>query len=208
MASPLDVPTSTVWECQLLYILIKNWYGWGSGQDGRGVGHRIHLSNKYIKNTCETILTEYLLNIFTEYPHWIPTERPQTSKGQKKCPYNWTGQREKGREKGIRTGTCAPERDLGGNCEREKGSTHRKVPSLARDQPGQRGSFRASEQSVVTGLQRAKQTGTCIDSANGIPQPETLVCWGGWGLGAEYQVIEARAGEKTGVAYIKTAWGG
>ena len=172
MASPLDVPTSTVWECQLLYILIKNWYGWGSGQDGRGVGRRIHLFpqiyKKYMWNNSHRISTEYF--------HWISTgRRPQTSKRAKKSPYNWTGQREKGREKGIRTGTCAPERDLGGNCESEKGSTHRKVPSLARDQPRQRSSFRASEQSVVTGLQRAKQTGTCTDSANGIPQPETLV---------------------------------
>lgn len=105
----------------------------------------------------------------------------------------------KGREKGIRTGTWAPGRDLGGNCEREKGSTHRKVPLPARDQPGQRRSFRASEQSVVTGLQRAEQTGAYTDSAHGIPQPRTPVCWGGWGLGAESQVIEAELGRRLGV---------
>ena len=65
-------------------------------------------SHKYIKNTCETILTEYLLNIFTEYPHWISTgRRPQTSKRAKKNLHitgQDKGKKEERKESGLRSG--------------------------------------------------------------------------------------------------------
>lgn len=168
VVSPLDIPTSTVWECQLLYILIENWYGWGSGQDGRGAGRRIHLlpqiHQKYVKQFSQNIYWVFSI----EYPHWISTgRRPQTSKRAKKSPYNWTGQMKKGREKGIRTGTWAPGSGSGRELWKRKGSTHRK-PLPARDQPGQRRSqsLRA-ECSNRSAEGRADRAYT--DSAHGIP---------------------------------------
>ena len=58
-----------------------------------------------------------------------------------------------------RDGTCAPGKELW----KRKVPTYGKSPQWWGDQPGQRGSFRASEDCAATGLQRAMQRETCTD---------------------------------------------
>ena len=124
-------------------------------------------SHKYVKNKCGTILTEHLLNA---------VRRPQTSKGAKKSPCNWIGQKKKKkreREKGIWMGPVP----LGGSCERVKVLACWEVPSLVGRSAGTGWSFGASEESAATSIQRAKQRETCTDSQCHRPALPSLRCW-------------------------------
>ena len=92
------------------------------------------------------ILTEHLLNA---------GRRPQTSKRARKSPYNWVGQKktEKKRERNESGWDLHP---WEGAVKEEDVSTHREVPSLVGDKPGQRGNFKALEKSTGTCLWRTK----------------------------------------------------
>ena len=53
------------------------------------------------------------------------------------------------------------------------------------------GSFRATEESTATGVQRAKQRDPCTE--NQCREACLLTRWGGWGLGADVQASEVRS---------------
>lgn len=81
---------------------------------------------------------------------------------------------------------------------KEEISSPWELPSRLEDQPGQKGSFRASK-NVATSLQQAEQRMTSKESwpPPYTPQPESRICWCVQGLGAGTWASEDSPGEKT-----------
>ena len=71
------------------------------------------------------------------------------------------------------------------------------------DQARRRGSFRAREESVATGLQKVPQTGHTGGGPAAQSSPESLICWCGWGW-ALAQVSDVRPRKRTGAGCVKT----
>ena len=102
-------------------------------------------------------------------------------------------EKRKNRDKRIGTGP-AP---LGGSCQGEKISTHWEAPSLVEVRGGSGGSFRATEESAATGVQRAKRRDSCTEdhcwpaltTLRGLPShPPGRMRAGSWGLGFGGQI--------------------
>ena len=153
-------------------------------------------SHRYIKNTSTSgmIHTEHLLNAV----------RSLTSERARKPLCNQVGQKKKERKKkkkGIRMGPVPQ----GGSCEGGKVLHPGKSPHQRGDQPGWRGSLggehsnRFVEGKMESDLHRWSVSPPCT------PQPKTLVCQCGQGLGAEAWALEVRLRERTGVGCIETA---
>ena len=109
----------------------------------------------YIKNTSTfgKTLTEHLLNA---------GRRPQTYKRARVSPCNWVGQKKKKKKKKSEPDLCHWE---GGKVVKEEKFLHtEKSPHWWVDWPGHRENVEASEESTVTGLQRANQRENYTDS--------------------------------------------
>ena len=124
---------------------IKELWG-GVLQDGKGVRHGDHLHpHKYIRNTSTrgTTPTEHLLN---------SGRRSQTCQKSRNYPHTWVGQKKKQRQKN-RDRTWTSGRELRRRkCVHTLGSPFTGGDGGA----GWEGSFRATEESVATGVQREK----------------------------------------------------
>ena len=139
--------------------------------------------HRYIKNTstCGTTPTEHLLNA---------GRRPQTSQKARKSPCNWVGQKKKEKKEEIKESgwdLCLWE-----GAEKEEKFLHIRKP-LHWGGWGQ--SFRASEESAATGVQKAKWRDSHTEDRCQ-PALPSLRClsarWGGWGLDAEARASEVR----------------
>ena len=121
------------------------------------------------------ILTEYLQNAV----------RSQTSqRATKKYPHIWEGQKKKEkkreREKGVRTGLAPWE----GAVKEDRFLHTGKATHWQRDQLGQRGNFRASEELAATSLQKTNwgKTARSVGAIMHTPARDTgQVRWAGTG---------------------------
>lgn len=109
--------------------------------------HVLLINRSKIHLHVEQLSPEYLQNA---------GRRPQTSKRTSKSPSNWVGQK-KERKKGGQD-LCTWD----GAVKKEKFQNSEDLHWQG-DQLGQKGSFRASEESAATSVQRAKQGKPCRD---------------------------------------------
>ena len=102
---------------------------------------KLTLSHKYSKNTSTSgvILTEYLLDA---------GRRPQTSEKARKSQRNWVRKKKKKERKELGQDLSPWE----GGVKEERFLHQGKPPHWQGDRPGQKVSFRASEESVAAGL--------------------------------------------------------
>lgn len=141
--------------------------------------------------------------------------RPRTSKRISKSPSNWVGQKKKRERKADKT--CAPDMELW----KRKSFKTWKTLHWQGDQLGQKGSFRASEESAATSLHRAKQRKPCRGSwcpHLTLSNPRHLpFCWGGQGLSTEATKVwctitkgvreEAWAHQRSKSSLLGVLWG-
>ena len=106
-----------------------------------------------------------------------------------------------------RDGTCTPGREL---WKRKMFPHTGKSPhwwGINQDRGGTSKPWRRA-QAPVYGGQRERDLHRWSVPSRRTSQPKTLIHWGGWGLGAEAWASEVRAGERTVVGCVKTAWQG
>ena len=183
-----------------MYILPQYKKNYRGDKDGRGVRCGDHLPpHKYIRNTSTRGIApiEHLLNA---------DRRPQTSK--KARPPTYLGRaKEKRSNRGKRIGTGpAP---VGGSCEGGKLSKHSRKPLRGRRwRVAKGGSFGAPEESVATGVWRAKRRDSRTEkrcrAALTSPRGLSAHRWGrrGWELRLG---LRSDRRERTGAGCMNTA---
>ena len=175
-------------------------------QDGGRVRLRDHLSpHKYIRNTstCGTIPTEHLLNA---------GRRPQNFPKGKKLPMYLGRAKEKKKKQSQkkRDGTWTTGKELW----RRKRFHTLGSPFTGGGGGWQGGSFRATEESTATGVQRAKRRDSPTEDQcqPALTSPRVLSAHPpagtGWGWELRLGLRRSDPRERTGVGCMNTAWWG